>query len=131
MRYLATLAGIWLTASGLVACSAERGGSMYLGVGAPQTPIDSGVAGAAGLGGSGGLAGAAGMGGTGGVMVGPDGTGGVGGTADAGVDAQAPEADAAVDAGTAGPKPLCLEKPSQVALIGDSYINWVSHNFPT
>jgi lysophospholipase L1-like esterase len=28
-------------------------------------------------------------------------------------------------------KPPCLKDPNQVVLIGDSYINWVSHNFPT
>jgi hypothetical protein len=46
--------------------------------------------------------------------------------------------DAALGDGAAGdaavlpprPKPPCLTKPSQVALLGDSYINWVSHSFP-
>jgi hypothetical protein len=45
--------------------------------------------------------------------------------ADAAVDAAAP------DAGTAGRlKPKCMKKDSQLIVIGDSYINWLSHTFP-
>jgi hypothetical protein len=38
------------------------------------------------------------------------------------------------DAGTSpepnGLRPKCVKKPSQVMVIGDSYINWITHTFP-
>jgi hypothetical protein len=46
-------------------------------------------------------------------------------TPDAGVGT----GDPGEDEGTTA-KPRCLQKPSQVVLIGDSYVNWVSHTFP-
>jgi hypothetical protein len=57
-------------------------------------------------------------------------------SAEVDVDAEMPvHADAAVaadhDAGASIAKPPCLKKGSQVVLLGDSYINWVSHNFPS
>lgn len=64
---------------------------------------------------------------------------GGGGAADAGVAADATAdangasaTDAAVpaDAGALAPRPPCVSKGSQVVLLGDSYINWVSHTFP-
>lgn len=60
---------------------------------------------------SGGIADRGDTGGTGGTS-GSGGTGGTGGS------------------GSADSRPRCLTKPSQVVLIGDSYINWVSHTFP-
>lgn len=30
----------------------------------------------------------------------------------------------------AGVKPPCLKKNSQVVVVGDSYLNWITHNFP-
>jgi lysophospholipase L1-like esterase len=29
-----------------------------------------------------------------------------------------------------GAKPRCLKKPSQLVVVGDSYLNWITHNFP-
>jgi hypothetical protein len=40
------------------------------------------------------------------------------------------EVDGGSDRNGPTTRPPCLAKPSQVALIGDSYINWVSHTFP-
>lgn len=34
------------------------------------------------------------------------------------------------DVPASGPKPRCKTKPSQVAIIGDSYINYTAHTFP-
>jgi hypothetical protein len=58
----------------------------------------------------------------------------------ASVDASLPRSDAAVaqaDAGNnamtptaARPKPFCMAKDSQLIVIGDSYIDWLSHSFP-
>ena len=64
-----------------------------------------------------------------------------GGTADAGAaksDAGAAKTDASVTGIDAGPevpssallKPKCMKKDSQLMVIGDSYINWISHTFP-
>jgi hypothetical protein len=54
-------------------------------------------------------------------------------TSDAGVT----RADGAVSSGDAGDattsptvKPKCMKKDSQLIVIGDSYINWISHTFP-
>ncbi|MDB4975933.1 MAG: hypothetical protein JWN48_4274 [Myxococcaceae bacterium] len=52
-------------------------------------------------------------------------------------DAATPRADAGGGGGD-GPgkpapsalKPKCVKKPSQVMVVGDSYINWVTHTFP-
>jgi GDSL-like Lipase/Acylhydrolase family len=63
----------------------------------------------------------------------PTGTGTAGVVSTAGTsaaDGGTLDVDAASDAGPTGPKPRCLTKGSQVALLGDSYINWVSHTFP-
>jgi hypothetical protein len=53
-------------------------------------------------------------------------------------DAATPQGDGAIAQGDAGnnamvgakPKPFCMKKDSQLIVIGDSYINWISHNFP-
>jgi lysophospholipase L1-like esterase len=57
-------------------------------------------------------------------------------------DAQVAAGDAQVAAGdaqvpvtstpqTSGfPKPKCMKKDSQLVVVGDSYINWISHSFP-
>ena len=53
--------------------------------------------------------------------------------ADAGSSADAGDggADTGVDPVTATrPKPKCVKKDSQVLVIGDSFINWISHSFP-
>lgn len=38
--------------------------------------------------------------------------------------------DAPEDA-PAGLRPRCVQKPTQVMIIGDSYINWITHTFPS
>ncbi|MDD9937226.1 MAG: SGNH/GDSL hydrolase family protein, partial [Myxococcales bacterium] len=53
-------------------------------------------------------------------------------SADTAADDSTPEATTA-NADDPAPqtrRPPCLKDPSQVILIGDSYINWVSHTFP-
>jgi lysophospholipase L1-like esterase len=68
------------------------------------------------------------------ASAGPDAARADGGLPDGGSDGAAPEAgsDAAVpDAGpTDKPKPKCVKKDSQVVVIGDSFISWLSHKFP-
>jgi hypothetical protein len=49
---------------------------------------------------------------------------------DASVDAGVPGSDAAMPNAMARPKPFCVAKDSQVMIIGDSYISWISHSFP-
>ncbi|HMI89424.1 MAG TPA: SGNH/GDSL hydrolase family protein [Polyangiaceae bacterium] len=103
----------------------------------------SGTSGGAGTtgGGAGTTGGGAGTtGGTAGTSDGSAGRSGAGGSdlVDAsGVDAQN-DADVAVDSvgspdavgdGSVS-RPPCMKSPNQVVLIGDSYINWVSHTFP-
>lgn len=51
------------------------------------------------------------------------------GLADAQADGDAKVGDAGSDAGPAL-KPKCVKKDSQVLIIGDSFINWISHSFP-
>jgi hypothetical protein len=55
-------------------------------------------------------------------------------SSDAGnADAGALTPDSGSDAGpvAAAWKPKCVKKDSQVMVVGDSYINWISHDFPT
>lgn len=55
----------------------------------------------------------------------------VGDDAGAGGDASADGGDAGnADAGPPALKPKCVKKDSQVLIIGDSFINWISHKFP-
>jgi hypothetical protein len=82
----------------------------------------------AGTGGGAGVGGASGGGAGRGDTLSDD--GGVALDAASGPAVDADVADAAVDAGAPRPKPRCLAKGSQVVLLGDSYINWVSHTFP-
>lgn len=77
--------------------------------------------------------------GTGGGSGSGSGSGGLTGTSTGGTTGQAGASDASTSgsggtpASDAGPprKPPCLSDASQLVLIGDSYINWVSHTFPT
>lgn len=101
-----------------------------------------GAGGAGGLGGTGGAGGTAGTGVVGGAAGMAGGVGGAGGTGTAGsggaggaggTSAQADAGD--MDSPDAGPdeeatRPPCITKPSQVIIMGDSYINWVSHTWP-
>ncbi|HKP61788.1 MAG TPA: SGNH/GDSL hydrolase family protein, partial [Polyangiales bacterium] len=92
----------------------------------------------AGSGGAGsGGAGSAGAGAGGSSTAGSSpaaGTGGMGGaagaTAGAGGEAGAAGAAGAAGSGTPQRKPKCKSKPEQVIVIGDSYINWITHSFP-
>ena len=66
------------------------------------------------------------------VQIGPDigadaSLGAAGSVADAG---SMLDADSGTDAGLPHPRPPCLKDGKQVVLLGDSYINWVSHTFP-
>jgi hypothetical protein len=60
------------------------------------------------------------------------GSGAMVGDAGAGSEAGASGAagGAAGASGTAGMKPKCKSSPNQVIVLGDSYLNWVTHTFP-
>lgn len=95
------------------ACSSDAGSATIDGIGQSGTQAASG-----GLpGATGGFAPAiGGAPGTGGTL----GTGGtMGGTSAGGASVEA------------APKPPCLSDANQIVMIGDSYVNWVSHTFPT
>lgn len=86
--------------------------------------------------GTGGAAGASMTVTTGGTGAIGAGTGGVAGMVAPITDAMVPDPnpDAGTDAAIVEPmreKPPCLTKGSQVVLLGDSYMNWVSHAFST
>jgi len=78
--------------------------------------------------GAGGSSGAAGQGGSAGTDR-PD-AGGADAASDtgAGLDADVGSSDALGDGSVS--RPPCMASPNQVVVIGDSYINWVSHTFP-
>lgn len=102
--------------------SAGGAGGMTSGPAAGQ----GGVGGAAGMF-TGGVGGGSGAGGVAGVSA-PGGSGGVGGMGGA-----AGTAGAGGTSGMGAPSgyaPLCVDDPLQVVLVGDSYINWVSHSLP-
>ncbi|MET0593286.1 MAG: SGNH/GDSL hydrolase family protein [Polyangiaceae bacterium] len=101
-----------------------------------------GTGGASGAGGSkGGASGSGGSSGTGGAA-GSSGSGGTAGTPDAAVIDATSDATSPPDAGSTDatssdttsdvttPRPPCMKKPSQVVVLGDSYVNWISHTFP-
>jgi len=107
--------------------------------GAGGTSGASGTGGAAGKSGGGGAGGSAGTAGTGGAS-GASGSGGAAGSSGgastdagtavdvgSGIDTGAP--DAATDVGVA--RPPCMKSPNQVVVLGDSYVNWISHTFPS
>lgn len=81
-------------------------------------------AGSGGTGGSGGIGGAAGIGGSGGAGGSIDPMGGTGGVAGGGAG------------GAGGMMPPdehvspCIDDPNDVVLIGDSYVDWITHTFP-
>jgi hypothetical protein len=118
-----------LVMSALPACSASSD---------PDTGSNGGAGGStSGAGGGGAATGSgasAGFQGTGGLVA----TGGVtssgGDTGSGGVPSTGGAAGAAGMIGTGGAAPVrvpeCITKSSQVILMGDSYINWVSHTFP-
>jgi hypothetical protein len=87
-----------------------------------------GTGGANGTGGSGvgGTSGANGTNGTGGSSVG--GTSGGNGTAGSGAGGTSGASGTGGSGGISEPPP-CASKPSQTVLIGDSYVNWVTHSF--
>lgn len=115
---------------------AYGGYGAYGGTGGGGTGGVGGIGGDAGSGGTGGDAGIGGVGGTGGDggIGGTGGDGGIGGTGGvAGIGGTGGVAGSAGTGGTGGSvaKRACLEKDSQVVVIGDSYINWVSHTMMT
>jgi hypothetical protein len=65
---------------------------------------------------------------TGGVPAGGAAGGGAGGTSGAPNTGGAPEGSGG---GAPVEKPPCLGNPNQIVMIGDSYMNWVSHTFGT
>jgi hypothetical protein len=48
--------------------------------------------------------------------------------ADTGLDTHGGSPDALVDGSVA--RPPCMKSPNQVVVLGDSYVNWISHTFP-
>ena len=114
-----------------------NGGSSGAGAGAGAADAGSagGSLGVGGAGGSLGVGGAGGTSGSGGADgAGTGGTSGSGGTDGAGTGGTSGGAgsDAAGGSGGAGgnaTQPPCVTKPSQVVLIGDSYVNWGTHTF--
>jgi hypothetical protein len=90
-----------------------------------------GTGGQAGVDGGGGAAGADGAAGSNRPDAG-DGDGGRGADsgdrADAGAVPDAGHLDVAGDGLVA--RPPCMKSPNQVVLLGDSYVNWISHTFP-
>jgi hypothetical protein len=118
---------------GAGAGSAAGAGAGTAGAGAGGT----GAGGAAGASTNGGASGGSASGSAGSGAAGsaePDDQGAAGSAGAAGAAGDGPEAGAGGDAGAGGteerPRPPCTTKPSQVAILGDSYINWVSHTFP-
>jgi hypothetical protein len=90
--------------------------------------LASGGALAAGAGGSsGGSAAGATSGGaaSGGTSAGSGGAG----AADGGVAGA--DAGTGTDGGATAVRPPCLQDPNQIVMIGDSYVNWITHTFPT
>ncbi len=64
--------------------------------------------------------------GSGGNAAGAGGTGGAGGAAGGG---EAPNGGTG-GAGAPNDKPPCIADPNQIVMIGDSYVNWITHTFP-
>jgi hypothetical protein len=135
---------ITATASGGAGTSGAGGaiGSGGSGTGAAGGRIGSGGTGTGGAGGTIG-SGGSGTGGTGGTIgsggsgtggtigSGGSGTGGTGGTIGSGGTSSGGSVGTGGSTADAGPpRPPCLTSGNQVVLIGDSYINWVSHTFP-
>jgi GDSL-like Lipase/Acylhydrolase family len=129
--------------SGGTGGAATSGGSGGVTGGAAGTAGASGSAGTAGASGAGGTTdGSAGAGGNGGVT---DGAAGSADSADAhridatlvdivsdadggGTDSGSGSPDATGDGATS--RPPCMKSANQVVVLGDSYVNWISHTFP-
>jgi len=111
--------------TGAVGGQGGAGGTagMMLPAGTGGTGGASGIGGTGGTGGTGGVGGLGGTGGTGGAG-GTGGTGGIGGMA------------GTSGAGGMGGMPAdehvspCITDPNDVVLIGDSYVDWITHTFP-
>lgn len=101
------------------------------------TSVDpSGTGGSAAGAVSGGAGGtAAGNGGTSAGGSAGDGAAGSGGTSGTGTDGGGASGNAgtSTDAGgtTTIERPPCLQDSNQIVMIGDSYVNWITHTFPT
>jgi len=69
--------------------------------------------------------------GSGGTTGGAGGAGGAGAAAPAGVDAGGGADGGEADSGAANEgTPPCLTDSSEIVMIGDSYVNWITHTFP-
>jgi len=104
--------------AGGVGASGGAGGG-FGGAGGSLGGAGSGSGGGSGTGGvgTGGGVGSGGVGGGSGGVGGGVGSGGTGGTGGS--------------AGSADNRPPCMKNPNQVISMGDSYMNWASHTFPT
>ena len=116
-----TMTGIGQGAAGKAGSSSpQAGGAATAGSAAPQAGSKA-AAGAGGAvqaeAGSGGSFAAAGSGGSAGAAGNGEGAAGASGAAGMGE-------------GSADVKPPCLTKPSQLVVVGDSYLNWITHTFP-
>jgi hypothetical protein len=129
-------------AAGNVAPAAGSGGAGSSAAGAAAAGrMAVGMAGAAagstaaGSGGSGTAGSVAGSGGAAGTSSGAGGSAAGESGGQAGAAGAAGAAGGSAEAGAGGSaavvvKPPCLEKPSQVVVPGDSYLNWITHTFP-
>jgi lysophospholipase L1-like esterase len=125
-----------------IALSCSDGGESTADSGATAAPVagQAGAAGAAGATGTAGtiappnpMAGAGGTGGSAGQSPQPTGGGGAGGSPEpmtaGGTGGGAP--DAGVDAAMPTPDHVspCIDDPNDVVLMGDSYVDWITHTF--
>jgi len=122
-----------------VAVAGATGGLPQAGNAGPAVVVptagSAGAAPAAGEGGAAAPAGVAGQaGGAGEPSLDPGGAGqGAGGDGAPSLDPStdpSTDPDPTTDPPAATSRPPCLQRGSQVVLLGDSYINWVSHTFP-
>lgn len=104
---------------------------------APSSFGTDGIASTGGASGTSATGGSGPAGDGGATAVDPNGTGGTppidpsgnGGSSSTGGHASS---DAGVDAGsTTTIRPPCLQDSNQIVMIGDSYVNWITHTFPT
>ena len=122
-----------LGAGALSGCSSDGGGNGAADGFGGALSTGGGGASLVGQGGAGIEAGgSSGTAATGGSPGAGGGTAGAGGAAPGGAGGGSASGGSAGMGGThPADKPPCLKDASQIVLIGDSYINWVSHTFPT
>jgi hypothetical protein len=113
-------------AAGSPASSAGAAGSPAISAGAAGQSAPAAAGGAAGQVTAGAAGSAPASEGGGGKAAAGAAAGGAAGAAAGGAAGSAGGSGAA----TADAKAPCLKKPSQVVVVGDSYLNWITHNFP-